>query len=1476
MGNKTVKRLAILLGGIILLGGGGYVLWGFQVERMARSVVEQAKRAEERGDYDKARELYREHLTVVPGDLDVQRLYAEALLKGDAATRQPNEALRIFEDILRQHPGWVKERRRAAEVASDIGGAALEKARVHLAILLGSAKEDGHLEYLMGRCDEQDKEFVKAAGHYTSAIKHGAPERLEASGRLAMLLHDRAKLSQPDEARRVIDAIVNASGGDGGDELPKALGSGGADLRKAMEREAGRVIDAMVASAPDEYRAYLGRGRYREASGDGEGALDDFRKALQLAPDRPEVYLDVALAEERAPRLDAARQALDKGLAASPKAVELYTALAALEQRAGRGDRAVEALKLGLKELPDHLMLHWQLAQLLAGRGDAGELLLQVAELERLGASPIFTQYLRAYYHFNRREFVQARQILTALQSDVSRVPLLKAGANLLLARCLAELGEPEQQRDAMLRAYSSDPANLTARLGYIQGLVNRGNVDEAIREYKGLLADQPGLVRLPLAALLIDRNRRLPEAQQEWEEAEQLINAAAAAAPGAAEPALLHVQLLQARGKDAEAVEELEAVRKRFPKDARAWLVRADQLTRQGKFDEAQGVLRGAGDQLGDRVDLRLARARLAEARGGPQVVAALNDLTRDIERFSREDRRGLLRALAEALARQRDLEGATRSMSRLVEEEPESLLPRIRLFELAMQSGDAKRADGQIQGIEELDEQFGRFCRAEYLVWQARGATDAAKARGRAEARGILTELKTRRPDWSRVPLALARLDEEEYADAGQDEALKQAKLESAIASYRRAIELGLRDPVVVRHCIQLLFRAQRGSEALEIYSQMPTASQLAGNLGRLASEAAVAIGEYHQAEELARNAVAANPEDFPARVWLAQVLLRDRRPDKAEEELIKARDANKSDPDRWLTLLRLMALTHQSDKAEVIARDAEASLANVTNGPMALAEGCWIMGKGYEVVYPDRSKSWYAKARGWFDKAQKALKDPDDPTVRRRRAELFLQTNQVAEAEGPLKEILARTPEGKSPDLVAWARRNLAQVYAVANPPRVAEAQALLAGKAGTDADDLRVLSLVHEAQGTPEGRKQAINDLDALVGRKSATPGDRLRLARLLEAVDWTRARDQFRELILRTDDARDYETVVRRPLYLASSVEALLRNHKAGDDSELTEARQWVEKLKATPGNAMAALILEVQIDKAANQVGAAQDRMRAFAVRPGVTTVDRIRLAAAAEQLGLLDAAKEIYLRIAGEPPVAPNEPPNRLRLALYLARHGQVKDAVDIYEALWADKAHREQVAAACVETLCNTNIPLDASQVSRVIAWLEKARGESPQSTIFVVGLANLYERLGDYPKAEELYRIAVKGDERNGLVANAANNLAWLIALKGGKEPEALKLIDGAIKARGPVPEFLDTRGMIYLNSGEERRAVVDLETALKASPSPPKYFHLAQAYLKLNEKEKARKFLETGKSRGLPGGLHSLERTAYDQVAKELGL
>jgi cellulose synthase operon protein C len=1433
MGTRIVWRVSILVTLVTLAIVGGYFFHEWRVEKMSRGVLAQAEKAERDGDYGRAATLYSQHLVVMPDDLDVRLKYAESLQKQDPSNKSKLAALEIYDSILKQDASNHGVRRRAAEVAVEIGGGLYEKARAYLSILLDSPKDkdDGHLEYLLGRCQEADNEPALAASSYESAIAHGAPERVDAGYRLAVLLRGPLKR------------------GDDGD----------------------KVIAAMVRDEATDYRTHLNSGRYREQF-QLPGAEDAFRKAMELEPARQEAYLELAMAAERKSKFDEARQVLDKGLTEAPKAVELYLELANLEQRAGREDRSIDALELGLKTIPDNLTLLAQLALRLANRRETGRLRMQIAELERIGAAPAFTQYLRAFYFFNKDEFAKARQILAPLQPEVAANPQLKSLVNLLLSRVYAELSEPELQRETVMKALIADPENLSVRLRYIQGLIERGDLDEAVQEYRRLEAQHASLIRLPLAALLIQQARRLPPDQRRWDEVARLIAQAAADAPGAVEPALARAQLLMEQGQQAKALDELETARARFPGNPGPWIAQSDLLVRLGRFDEAARVLDGARQKLGDRVDLRLARERLVVVRGGPQVVPALNELAAGIDAFPRDDQRKLLGVLAGDLSRQQDLPGAIRVLTRLVELEHQSLQPQLQLFDLALQSKDRARAETQLAVIDGLDPEFGRYCHARYLTWQASNATDKdAREKFRRDARAMLNELKSRRPDWPKVPLALASLSEQEMGDATLDDAQKREKLLAAIADYRRTIELGLRDPAIVRHVVTLLFRAGRGSEALEIYGQVPSAVQLSGNLSREAVDIALKKGDYRQAEELARKAVATNPADFQARVQLAQVLLQQRQLEPAEAELKKAIDAAKADPERWFTLIRFHILTRQLDKAEKVAADAEASLAGF---PLSLAQFCQFVGSAFATTDPDRARPWYARARGWFGKAQAALKDPNDLTVRRRFAEFLLRSGQNAEAEGALKEILGLAGT-RSPDVAAWARRSLAQIYALSTPPRVAEALALFAGRKGrsdADADDLRVLALVHEAQRTPEGRRQAVEDLQALLAREAAQPDDRLRLALLLEATDdWTRSREQFRELILRTETARDPGALAQRLNYLVRFADALVRHHRPGDDSDLAEARQLVEKFRTDP---LLATILEARIDKAANQVDAAVARLRALAARPDTTPQARLSLAAEAERMNRLDAAEAIYRAIADSPPID-----NRFQLAMFLARHGRCPEAIDICETVLADPATRERAIGWAAQLLGDPAIPFDKDQARRVVAWIEKGLAEKPRNLLYLLALGNIHERLGEYPRAEELYRAALKVNDTNGI---AANNLAWLIALQGGKPEqssalrEALELINNAIRVEGPAPEYLDTRGMIYLTAGEVTPALQDLEAATRAAPNGPKYFHLARAYLKANDKDKARKTLEDGKTRGLPGGLHPLELAAYKQVASELGI
>ena len=114
--------------------------------------------------------------------------------------------------------------------------------------------------------------------------------------------------------------------------------------------------------------------------------------------------------------------------------------------------------------------------------------------------------------------------------------------------------------------------------------------------------------------------------------------------------------------------------------------------------------------------------------------------------------------------------------------------------------------------------------------------------------------------------------------------------------------------------------------------------------------------------------------------------------------------------------------------------------------------------------------------------------------------------------------------------------------------------------------------------------------------------------------------------------------------------------------------------------------------------------------------------------------------------------------------------------------------------------------------------------------------------------------------------------------MAALKDEKRfKEALDYANRAIALKPDQPDFLDTRGMIYLIDGQPKLALEDLQRAVAIDPSSPsKLFHLAQAYLANNDKEKAKQSLDAAKAKGFtPSGLHVLERQNYENVLKELG-
>lgn len=99
-------------------------------------------------------------------------------------------------------------------------------------------------------------------------------------------------------------------------------------------------------------------------------------------------------------------------------------------------------------------------------------------------------------------------------------------------------------------------------------------------------------------------------------------------------------------------------------------------------------------------------------------------------------------------------------------------------------------------------------------------------------------------------------------------------------------------------------------------------------------------------------------------------------------------------------------------------------------------------------------------------------------------------------------------------------------------------------------------------------------------------------------------------------------------------------------------------------------------------------------------------------------------------------------------------------------------------------------------------------------------------------------------------------ALNNLAALLGEKPERQAEALKYIEEAITLAGASKSLLDTKGVLLLQSGRTAEAVETLEKIKPDETTSAKdLLHLAAAYLKNNQAEKARQTYQTAVERGL---------------------
>lgn len=119
-------------------------------------------------------------------------------------------------------------------------------------------------------------------------------------------------------------------------------------------------------------------------------------------------------------------------------------------------------------------------------------------------------------------------------------------------------------------------------------------------------------------------------------------------------------------------------------------------------------------------------------------------------------------------------------------------------------------------------------------------------------------------------------------------------------------------------------------------------------------------------------------------------------------------------------------------------------------------------------------------------------------------------------------------------------------------------------------------------------------------------------------------------------------------------------------------------------------------------------------------------------------------------------------------------------------------------------------------------------------------------LCEAQGNSACAEDWYQRALHVDPR---AATAANNLAWLYADRGHNLEAALRLAQTANAQLPSQPEVIDTLGWVYYKKDQLSMAIPTLERAILADSTNPIYrFHLGMVHAKRGEDRKARVYLD----------------------------
>jgi tetratricopeptide (TPR) repeat protein len=1184
--------------------------------------------------------------------------------------------------------------------------------------------------------------------------------------------------------------------------------------------EADRILDELVAKNEEDYRAHLARWRHRMTFTDLEKdaaarrqAGRDVVRARELAPDVAEVLVAGAELARAEGRTAEARAILHEAVERHPGDVAVYRGLAALEMHVADRKAAADCLRKAVKRLPARAGSEfvWSLTHLLIDGDEAerGEAAALIADTRRSAGPSASADYLQGRLLLTEHKPAEAARLFERARPELASTPDLAEQLDLALGHCYEQMGDAARQAAAYARLAGRSTRSLPALLGLAAAEASLGRLASAIAHYRAAVAlpGAPPEVRANLVRLMIAHNRNRNDA--DWDAVEEALRDLDKARPNSPDGALLRAEALAARGKTDEARRVLESacIADTDFKHPELRLALALMTAERGEVGKARQLLDDAQARAGDTAGIRAARARLLTDRPPDEARAELTRLAEGIDQWKPDDQGRVLRALAEARARLGDLKEAQGLCVRLAalpgNENDQGL--RLLLCELAGRTGDA---DVQRQALDDLRRIEGgagpAWCYGEAVRLTA--LARRGQADGLTEARRLLDRAAAQRPAWGALVLAKA------------DVAELQHHPEEAIAQYRQALALGEYDPRLGRRLVELLCRQQRYRDADEELRRLSRQVANTPGLQLLAADLSLRTRDTARAVRLALQEGSAS-NDYRDVLWRGQILAASPgHVGEAEQFLRRAVEMEPGVPETWVALVQFLAGCGRRKDAEGLLVQARTRL-RPEQGPLALAPCHEALGR-------------FDLARQEYEAALQSR--PDDVAVLRAASGYYLRRLEPRLAEPLLRRIIDGTARGAADD-VAWARLGLANALAShGDQTSFVEALALVGLKldetgqcikdrAETEDTIDRRRAQAHVLATRPGRllRGRAVELLEELDRGEGLVAGDRFLLSQLYEAAaERAKAGEQLRRLT---------QAPGAEPAHLAHYAQNLLRQGKTVEAQSFVERLEAAEKERGTVPGALGSVELRARCLEAAGEGDRAVALLKAHAARPGARP-------------------EEILLPVSS------------------LARQKRYEPALELMEAAWQSECPPEVLAGQHVGLLRAAGAAGEPCRRAELLLHtaLERRDLNPRAQAAMLFARADLEDLRGDLEAAQADYRRVLDSDPNNPV---ALNNLAWLLAMRGGAGTDALPLIQKAIDVLGPRSDLLDTRALVYLAMGRPDRACADLKASLADTPTATRYLHLARLCRTTDDADGAAAALREARALGLRRAqLHPAEQRA----------